>query len=260
MQSAIKPMASFDWENPLMLGRNKEPGHVPLLPFADVPSALAGRPEASPYLRLLNGSWRFRFLPCPAAAPTGFYTPDFDDRAWEPIAVPGNWQLQGYDRPIYLNVRYPFPCDPPRVPHDDNPTGVYRRTFALPPAWAGRSCKLGRATTPPPTWPRRGTPTSCGGVRRLCSPWTICTRGWATGAAGRGCCRSTKSSRGPVATAYGSGRWGASQPTGKACRRPFQGRLRRRRRSNRLLQAGFPTPEMHPGNHTSCILAGSVVE
>ncbi len=29
------------------------------------------------------------------------------------ITVPGNWQLQGYDYPIYTNVKYPFPCDPP---------------------------------------------------------------------------------------------------------------------------------------------------
>ena len=53
----------------------------------------------------------------------------------QPIDVPGHWQLQGYDYPIYTNVQYPFPRRPPKVP-DDNPTGCYQRTFTLPIAWS----------------------------------------------------------------------------------------------------------------------------
>ena len=52
------------------------------------------------------------------------------------ISVPGHWQLQGFDRPIYTNVKYPFPCNPPRVP-DDNPTGCYQRTITLSEDWLG---------------------------------------------------------------------------------------------------------------------------
>ena len=51
-------------------------------------------------------------------------------------SVPGNWQLQGFDRPIYTNVKYPFPCDPPRVP-EDNPTGCYHRTVTIAKDWLG---------------------------------------------------------------------------------------------------------------------------
>ena len=33
---------------------------------------------------------------------------------WDDITVPGNWQLQGYDKPIYVNVstfrRRIIPC------------------------------------------------------------------------------------------------------------------------------------------------------
>jgi beta-galactosidase len=36
-----------------------------------------------------------------------------------------------YGRPIYTNVQYPFPIDPPHVP-DENPTADHRRTFELP--------------------------------------------------------------------------------------------------------------------------------
>ncbi|RTF05205.1 beta-galactosidase, partial [Serratia marcescens] len=62
----------------------------------------------------------------------GWLQQDLPDAA--PLAVPGNWQLAGYDAPIYTNVRYPFPVDPPRVP-EDNPTGCYSRTFSVDPAW-----------------------------------------------------------------------------------------------------------------------------
>jgi len=127
-----------DWENPQVVGRNKEPGRVPLIPYVDEPSALADERVASPYFRSLNGDWKFRYAPNPASALRDFSNGDFDDTDWDDIVVPGNWQLQGYDRPIYVNVDYPFPADPPRVPRDENPTGSYRRTFAIPERWNGR--------------------------------------------------------------------------------------------------------------------------
>ena len=128
-----------DWENPRIVGRNKEPGHVPLVPYVDEPAALKGDRTASPHLKLLNGEWKFKYAPNPASAPAKFYDPGYDVSGWDTIAVPGNWQLQGYDRPIYTNVQYPFPADDlPRVPEDDNPTGSYRRTFTIPEEWDGR--------------------------------------------------------------------------------------------------------------------------
>ena len=48
--------------------------------------------------------------------------------------MPSHWQLQGYGRPQYTNVAYPFPVDPPRVP-SENPTGCYRRDVHVEPAW-----------------------------------------------------------------------------------------------------------------------------
>jgi len=134
-----------DWDNTTMVGRNKEPGHVPLVPYADQQTALAGDRSGSPYFMLLNGSWAFRWASNPASAPEGFHREDFDVRPWDTVTVPGNWQLQGTDRgarfgrPMYTNVQYPFPADDlPRVPHDDNPVGSYRTTFALPEGWQGR--------------------------------------------------------------------------------------------------------------------------
>ena len=91
-----------------------------------------------PFLTLLNGNWSFRYALNPASACEGFFEPDFDVTSWDTISVPGNWQLQGYDIPIYTNVQYPFPIDDlPGVPQDDNPTGCYRRSFTIPEDWNG---------------------------------------------------------------------------------------------------------------------------
>ena len=79
----------------------------------------------------LNGPWRFRLAAGLFDLSRGFSDPEFDDSGWAELEVPSCWQLAGYGAPAYTNVTYPFPVDPPRVP-DANPTGEYRRGFAVP--------------------------------------------------------------------------------------------------------------------------------
>ncbi len=81
----------------------------------------------------LNGDWRFRYSACEQNG-TDFVAAEYDDSAWDQLPVPSLWQLHGYGHPIYTNVRYPFPIDPPRVPRE-NPTGDYRISFELPASW-----------------------------------------------------------------------------------------------------------------------------
>ncbi len=82
----------------------------------------------------LNGEWSFALASTATGLPDGFSAGAFDDAGWDRLAVPGHWQMQGYGAPIYTNVTYPFPVDPPFVP-DENPTGAYRLRFDLPSAW-----------------------------------------------------------------------------------------------------------------------------
>mgnify|MGYP001028987009 CR=1 FL=1 len=132
-----------DWENPQVVGRNKEPGHVTLTPYTDPATALAGDRSASPYFQLLNGDWKFKWAPNPDAAPASFYEDGFDASGWDTLPVPSNWQMHGYDYPHYTNIVYPFSPDIcPQVPHDDNPTGSYRTEFTLPAEWDGRQVFL----------------------------------------------------------------------------------------------------------------------
>jgi beta-galactosidase len=130
-------LAARSWAQPEIIGWGRLRARSPLVPFPDRESALARDAGKSPWLRSLDGDWRFSLVGRPERVPNDFMTPEFDDTAWGDIEVPGSWTMQGFDRPHYTNVQMPFPNDPPRVP-DENPTGLYRRRFELPADWAGR--------------------------------------------------------------------------------------------------------------------------
>ena len=130
-----------EWQDPTVIGRNKQPAHATLLPYASLEQALAGTREASPFHRSLNGRVEVP-LRQQAGRPAARLLPRRFRRQWlEGDPVPSNWQLQGYDKPIYLNTRYPWAPDdpqPPFIPPDYNPVGSYRTSFELPADWAGR--------------------------------------------------------------------------------------------------------------------------
>ena len=135
-QPFLPHLTPHHWEDPQVVGINKRAAHVPVIPFSDEDAAQAA--NASPFVVSLNGKWHFRLFDNPAAVPPESVASAADIAAWNAITVPGNWTVQGYDKPIYTNIKYPIPADPPRVPNDDNPTGVYRRTFTIPPEWENR--------------------------------------------------------------------------------------------------------------------------
>ncbi|MBN1508298.1 MAG: DUF4981 domain-containing protein [Sedimentisphaerales bacterium] len=131
-----------DWENPEVVGRNKEPGHCTLMVYPDVETALGCDRQASPFYQSLNGQWKFNCVRTPEDRPKDFYKPDFDVSRWAEIPVPSNWEMHGYDHAIYLNMRYPFPTNPPYIAHDYNPVGSYRREFTISDTWDGRQVFL----------------------------------------------------------------------------------------------------------------------
>ena len=116
-----------DWENPSVLGINKLPYHATL--------QLPSREKECKEIVSLDGQWLFHWSRNPEERPAGFYQEDYDVSQWGKIAVPGNWQTQGYGTPIYINIDYPFVKDRPKVtsePPKDwtayenrNPVGSY---------------------------------------------------------------------------------------------------------------------------------------
>jgi len=79
----------------------------------------------------LNGDWKFNFVKDPKQRPITFQNTDFDDTDWKTIPVPANWEVEGYDHPIYLDERYPFDSKWPDAPADYNPVGTYRKEVDL---------------------------------------------------------------------------------------------------------------------------------
>jgi beta-galactosidase/beta-glucuronidase len=127
-----------DWENPLIVGRNKTPAHATLLPYSDAASALAGDRTASTNFCLLNGDWQFHWAENPQAAPQEFFQPAFDAGNWKTLPVPSNWQMHGYDQPRYMAANYGFDISRlPGVP-EQNPVGCYRTFFTIPSEWSGK--------------------------------------------------------------------------------------------------------------------------
>lgn len=126
------------WENPLIHRINSEPPSSTLYRYDNYKDALNNNPGKSPYIISLNGKWKFNWVRKPADRPKDFYIPEFDVSEWNEIDVPANWELKGYGIPIYTDVEYPFPSNPPYIPHDYNPVGSYRTEFTIPDKWIDR--------------------------------------------------------------------------------------------------------------------------
>ena len=122
-----------DWENPAVLGINKLPYHATL--------QLPSKQKVHQEIVSLDGDWLFHWSPTPEQRIKEFYRDDYDASGWVKIAVPGNWQTQGYGTPIYININYPFMRNRPSVttePPKDwtayenrNPVGQYVTSFSV---------------------------------------------------------------------------------------------------------------------------------
>lgn len=129
------------WENPIFFNHNLESPHSNSIPFSNVEdlfSANSSKRTKSEWVKSLDGKWKFRWTRRPSDRPKFFFKNDYDVTKWDEIDVPSNWELKGYGVPIYVNDRYPFPKNPPHIPHDYNPVGSYKKTFTIPENWKGK--------------------------------------------------------------------------------------------------------------------------
>jgi beta-galactosidase len=137
-----------DWENPAVISRNVERPHASFVPYADEATALKADPAASPFVKTLNGTWKFKWVSHPSKVPGDFFQPNTSTANWDNLPVPSNWQVvaaregRPYDRPIFTNIKHPFPTNPPRITSDTNSVGLYRTTFSIPANWQKRDVFL----------------------------------------------------------------------------------------------------------------------
>jgi beta-galactosidase len=122
-------------ENTSVFELNQEDGHVPLVPCSTTDQALMNDFSKNSNFLSLNGKWKFHYSDTPEGVPSDFFSERFNDKKWDTISVPSNWEMKGYGDPLFRNVSTPFIPDPPKVPREYNPTGSYRRTFFVPSSW-----------------------------------------------------------------------------------------------------------------------------
>lgn len=123
-----------DYENPRIVGRNRRPAHAFLRSFNNKGECISywnsfNRLDSSldnvlyltgePGKPLKDNSWKFALVGNPKESPIGWEQPSYEkSKDWDFISLPGHWQLQGYDVPLYTNTAYPFAFDPPRARRD----------------------------------------------------------------------------------------------------------------------------------------------
>ena len=140
---SLRAQTFTEWHDSEVNQINRAPMHAYYKIFDTAEAAQGAYCDKDyPYRMSLNGTWRFNWVENADQRPTDFYTMDYNDAAWNPIEVPGMWEMNGYGDPIYVNVGYAwrnnFRNDPPNVPVEQNHVGSYRRTVNIPADWTGR--------------------------------------------------------------------------------------------------------------------------
>jgi beta-galactosidase len=118
---------------------NRLPMHASFFSYENEGLALNGDWKSSSQYLQLNGTWKFKWVEKPTDLPINFESTGFDDSGWDNFQVPANWETNGYGYPIYVNIGYEFQNlfnpNPPLVPMNPDPTGVYRREITIPENW-----------------------------------------------------------------------------------------------------------------------------
>lgn len=144
-KAGIPPAPSVNhaepWEDPQVVSINRDMARATAYSYETLDDALNGDRSRSSRILMLNGEWNFKLALKPANAPTDFYKGNVS--GWHKIEVPSNWEMKGYDIPIYKSAVYPFrPVNPPYVPRDYNAVGSYQRSFSVPEKWDGMNITL----------------------------------------------------------------------------------------------------------------------
>ena len=121
-----------EWQDPAVFEVNK------LYPRANFQQTKQFT-DRDPYFESLDGTWAFYYVPNADERPTDFFRTGYDDSGWGSIPVPGNWELNGYGVPVYVNTTNDFDNSQlPKVPVKGNAVGSYRKWVNIDKSWKGR--------------------------------------------------------------------------------------------------------------------------
>ncbi|MCQ2540113.1 MAG: DUF4981 domain-containing protein, partial [Acetatifactor sp.] len=129
-------MSQFDYskvKEPTFFRENRMDAHSDHIYYANVAEESEGQ---SSFRYYLNGLWKFAYAKNYHSASKEFMAADYDCRSWDDIRVPAHIQMEGYDKPQYSNVAYPWDgwdeVQPGQIPEHFNPVACYVKYFALP--------------------------------------------------------------------------------------------------------------------------------
>ncbi|WP_416349500.1 glycoside hydrolase family 2 TIM barrel-domain containing protein [Proteiniphilum sp.] len=139
------------WQDVNVVKVNKEYPRTQFMTYDNKSEALTIPFEKSKYYLSLNGTWKFYFVDSYKQLPENITDSIINLAGWKDIKVPGNWEIQGFGTPIYVNHPYEFverdpqtrypKMEAPYLP-EQNPVGVYRREIDIPEDWNGREIFL----------------------------------------------------------------------------------------------------------------------
>ncbi len=116
-----------EWQDPAVFEVNKR------YPRANIPQNCR---DAMHCVSTLYGQWAFLYVPNADERPTDFFRTDYDDSGWSTIPMPGNWELNGYGVPVYVNTTNDFDNSQlPKVPVKGNAVGSYRKWVDIDKKW-----------------------------------------------------------------------------------------------------------------------------
>ncbi len=116
-----------EWQDPAVFEVNK------MYPRANIPQ---NSRDAMHRVSTLDGQWTFHYVPNADERPADFFRTDYDDSGWGTIPVPGNWELNGYGVPVYVNTTNDFDNSQlPKVPVKGNAVGSYRKWVDIDKTW-----------------------------------------------------------------------------------------------------------------------------
>ena len=126
-------------KNPKFFAQNRVEAHSDHKYYANECDLVEGKES---FKHNLNGLWKFFYAKNLKEAPQGFEQMDFDCKNWDDIAVPAHIQMEGYDKPQYVNVQYPWDgheaIEPGEIPTEFNPVASYVKYVTVPENLKGK--------------------------------------------------------------------------------------------------------------------------
>ncbi|WP_408071366.1 glycoside hydrolase family 2 TIM barrel-domain containing protein [Butyrivibrio sp. JL13D10] len=139
-------MKEFNYEivkNPEIFQQNRLPAHSDHVAYKSASEMMTGKTS---YRLSLDGVWHFHYSKNVNDAPKDFWETGYDTSGWDRINVPAHIQMEGYDKPQYVNVQYPWDgleeLKPGEIPEKFNPVADYVKLFTIPKDFKGEKISI----------------------------------------------------------------------------------------------------------------------